>query len=135
MKFARLGGSPRSSVSLDVGRRDMSLAVRDQVGVGRYAVQAWLDHAPDTPADRARRLGVDYLDRFRQTQVRSEHASRYAWMLCRYAELATGFVFYQLAPARVPALHPQPTPTARTREDIESEPGTPEQRLTCEQLW
>ncbi|MDX1606652.1 MAG: hypothetical protein R3202_10700, partial [Candidatus Competibacterales bacterium] len=62
-------------------------------------VQALLDrfHGPSPIPDL--QLDIDYLDAFSETQVRTSLARYTAWQLVRYAELAAGFMLFDLARA------------------------------------
>jgi len=65
-------------------------------------VQAMLDRLMGTPLLDGFSIGVDYLDEFAVTQVKSSDPRYAALQLTRYAELLTGFMMYLLAAASSP---------------------------------
>jgi O-acetyl-ADP-ribose deacetylase (regulator of RNase III) len=71
-------------------------------------VQALIDHSSSPVRKAVFRLGVEHLDRFESRNLTTIlHPTYAAWMLLRYAELVTGFLFFTLASETVPALRPQ----------------------------
>ncbi len=70
------------------------------------AIQALIDTSKFSAAFEPLQLNVPFLDDFEQQVVRSNHPQWSAWLLARFAELISNFVFYNLAVASTPPLHP-----------------------------
>lgn len=68
--------------------------------------QALIDHYSPTYKHEPFSLGVDYLNRFEIKVARSRHPQWSAWLMVRYCELITEFLFYNLAVANNPPIHP-----------------------------
>jgi len=90
--------------------KEVHLVVRNPEiidGVLRAVVQAFIDRIPQLPDSELLSLGVSYLDQFERDSIRSHEPKWLAWMLARYCELLTGYLFYQLATASAPPVAPQ----------------------------
>ena len=70
-------------------------------------VQALIDRSMCERRGPTFELGVEYLDLFEKTVLSATHPTYAVWMLLRYAELVTGFLFFALASEIIPAPRPQ----------------------------
>ena len=68
--------------------------------------QALTDRAAATTLVPPFELGVQYLDRFEQTRLRTSHPKWATWMLVQYCEHLIRYVFFQLACAHKPKILP-----------------------------
>jgi len=70
-------------------------------------VQALIDRVPPSSKYEPLALGVGYLDLFEQKVLRSNHPRWSTWLLVRYCELLTWFLFAHLAVVQTPSVTPQ----------------------------
>ncbi len=86
-------------------RRDVWLSIRSHnaAQLTEPLVQGLLDSLYGTPS-LIPNLGVGFLDRFNQQQLRAGDPSFRAWMLTRYAELLIEYFFFRLASVSEPTV-------------------------------